>query len=76
MAFPVTGAYDSGVCPESHPIAIQSVFTEFFYNNRQIAPENFNKWVYAQGDGIGYGLRKCDPSTRLATLWSVSDLIS
>lgn len=58
MAFPAGGQYDSGVCPQSHPIAIVSVFFEFFYNNRQVAAENFNKWVYAQGDSVGYGIRE------------------
>jgi hypothetical protein len=56
MAFPAIGDYNGGVCPESHPIAIASVYTEFFYNTRQVT--DFNRWVYAQGDGVGYSLRK------------------
>ncbi|KAJ6441360.1 pantothenate transporter liz1 [Purpureocillium lavendulum] len=54
MAFPAIGDYNGGVCPESHPVAIVSVFTEFFYNTRQVT--DFNRWVYSEGDGIGYGL--------------------
>lgn len=56
MAFPAIGDYNGGVCPESHPIATVSVFTEFFYNTRQVT--DFNRWVYSEGDGIGYGLRE------------------
>ena len=56
MAFPALGDYNGGVCPESHPIATVSVFTEFFYNTRQIT--DFNRWVYSEGDGVGYALRK------------------
>lgn len=56
MAFPAIGDYNGGVCPKSHPVAIVSVFTEFFYNTRQV--KDFNRWVYAEGDTIGYGLRK------------------
>jgi hypothetical protein len=56
MAFPAIGDYNGRVCPESHPIAIVSVFIEFIYNTRQVT--NFNHWVYSEGDGVGYGLRK------------------
>ncbi|KFY78453.1 hypothetical protein V498_09107 [Pseudogymnoascus sp. VKM F-4517 (FW-2822)] len=54
MAYPAIGTYDSGVCPESHPKAIFSVFYEFFYDTS--AYKDFNKWVYAMGDPTGYGL--------------------
>lgn len=54
MAFPAIGDYNTGVCPESHPVAIFSVFFEFFYDTAAI--ENFNRWVYAMGDPTGYGL--------------------
>jgi hypothetical protein len=54
MAFPAIGDYNTGVCPESHPIAIFSVFYEFFYDTGAI--QNFNRWVWAQGDSTGYGL--------------------
>ncbi|KAK4084891.1 hypothetical protein Purlil1_10111 [Purpureocillium lilacinum] len=54
MAFPAIGDYNGGVCPESHPVAIVSVFTEFFYNTRQV--KDSNRWVYSEGDGVGYAL--------------------
>lgn len=61
MAFPAIGDYNGGVCPESHPVAIVSVFTEFFYNTRQV--KDSNRWVYSEGDGVGYALREChDPA--------------
>ncbi|OBT87321.1 hypothetical protein VE02_03029 [Pseudogymnoascus sp. 03VT05] len=54
MAYPAIGTYDGGVCPESHPKAIFSLFYEFFYDTS--AYKDFNKWVYAMGDPTGYGL--------------------
>ena len=52
MAFPEKGAYNTGVCPESHPQAIFSVFYEFFYDTGKFS-SNFNRWVWAQGDTVG-----------------------
>lgn len=54
MAYPAIGTYDGGVCPESHPKAIFSLFYEFFYDTSPF--KDFNKWVYAMGDPTGYGL--------------------
>ncbi|KAG5973473.1 hypothetical protein E4U55_000501 [Claviceps digitariae] len=54
MAFPAIGDYNTGVCPESHPIAIFSVFLEFFYNTGAI--QNYNRLVWSMGDATGYGL--------------------
>lgn len=54
MAFPAIGDYNTGVCPESHPTAILSVFFEFFYDTAAIT--DFNRLVYAMGDATGYGL--------------------
>ena len=54
MAFPAIGAYNGGVCPQSHPVAIYSVFYEFYYDTSPFT--DFNKWVYAMGDPTGYGL--------------------
>lgn len=54
MAYPAIGTYDGGVCPESHPKAIFSLFYEFFYDTSPF--RDFNKWVYAMGDPTGYGL--------------------
>jgi len=53
MAFPV-GSYNGGYCPKSHPVAIYSVFYEFFYDTGAI--QNFNRLVWAMGDPTGYGL--------------------
>lgn len=54
VAFPAIGDYNTGVCPESHPRAILSVFYEFFYNTAAI--KDFNRFVWAMGDATGYGL--------------------
>jgi len=54
MAFPAIGDYNTGVCPESHPVAIYSVFYEFFFDTSSYT--DFNRWVYAMGDPTGYGL--------------------
>lgn len=53
MAFPV-GTYNGGYCPKSHPVAIYSVFYEFFYDTSAI--QDFNRLVWAMGDPTGYGL--------------------
>jgi hypothetical protein len=53
MAFPV-GSYNGGYCPQSHPVAIYSVFYEFFYDTSPFT--DFNRLVYAMGDPTGYGL--------------------
>ncbi|UKZ76788.1 hypothetical protein TrVFT333_004498 [Trichoderma virens FT-333] len=54
VAFPAIGDYNTGVCPQSHPKAILSVFYEFFYDTGAI--QNFNRFVYATGDATGYSL--------------------
>ncbi|KHO01249.1 uncharacterized protein MAM_00250 [Metarhizium album ARSEF 1941] len=54
MAFPAIGDYNTGVCPQSHPVAVLSVFFEFFYNTGAV--KDFNRWVWAMGDPTGYGL--------------------
>ncbi|PTB62010.1 hypothetical protein BBK36DRAFT_1163344 [Trichoderma citrinoviride] len=54
VAFPAIGDYNTGVCPESHPKAILSVFYEFFYDTGSV--QNFNRFVYADGDATGYSL--------------------
>ncbi|RDK36619.1 hypothetical protein M752DRAFT_322305 [Aspergillus phoenicis ATCC 13157] len=54
MAYPDTGDYNKGVCPKSHPVAIYSIFLEFFFNT---APHpDYKNWIYATGDKTGYGL--------------------
>jgi len=52
VAYPSGGAYNSGVCPESHPKAIFSIFFEFFFETNKFTDLKF---VFAQGDTTGYG---------------------
>ena len=54
MAFPAIGDYNFGVCPQSHPVAIYSLFYEFFYDTSEIS--DYQNLVYAMGDPTGYGL--------------------
>ncbi|KAL7930775.1 hypothetical protein V8C35DRAFT_133915 [Trichoderma chlorosporum] len=54
VAFPAIGDYNTGVCPESHPKAMLSVFYEFYYDTGAI--QNYNRLVYADGDATGYSL--------------------
>ncbi|KAG5922085.1 hypothetical protein E4U53_003734 [Claviceps sorghi] len=54
MAFPAIGDYNTGVCSESHPFAVYSIFLEFFYDTGAI--KNFNRLVWSTGDATGYGL--------------------
>lgn len=54
MSFPAIGDYNTGVCPKSHPIAIISIFLEFFYDT-SVFPD-WENLVYSNGDRTGYGL--------------------
>lgn len=54
MAYPAIGDYNGGVCPQSHPVAIYSVFYEFFFDTSTI--QDYNRLVWAMGDPTGYGL--------------------
>lgn len=54
MAYPAIGDYNKGVCPESHPVAIISIFIEFLLNTEPFP--DYENWVYATGDSTGYGL--------------------
>lgn len=53
MAYPEIGSYNGGVCPESHPNAIYSIFYEFFYDTSPY--DDYENLVYAMGDPTGYG---------------------
>jgi len=52
VAYPAIGDYNGGVCPASHPVALLSIFFEFFFQTKQYNDRNF---VFAQGDRTGYG---------------------
>lgn len=54
MAYPAVGDYNQGVCPETHPVAVYSIFVEFFFNTKPFP--DYENWVYAMGDPTGYGL--------------------
>jgi hypothetical protein len=54
MSYPAIGEYNGGVCPQSHPIAIISIFLEFFYDTARFP--DWENLVYAMGDRTGYGL--------------------
>ncbi|PYH44782.1 DUF1996 domain-containing protein [Aspergillus saccharolyticus JOP 1030-1] len=54
MAYPAIGDYNKGVCPKSHPVAIYSIFLEFFFNTAPLGSQQ--SLVYSMGDGTGYGL--------------------
>lgn len=54
MAYPATGHYNQGVCPESHPVSIISIFIEFIFKTEPFP--DYENWVYAMGDKTGYGL--------------------
>ncbi|KAH8691567.1 hypothetical protein BGW36DRAFT_400817 [Talaromyces proteolyticus] len=54
VSFPAIGDYNTGVCPSTHPVAIFSVFLEFFYDTSPYP--DWQNLVYANGDITGYGL--------------------
>jgi len=52
MAYPAIGDFNFGVCPQSHPVALFSLFYEFFYTS---GPYTDRKFAFANGDPTGYG---------------------
>jgi len=52
VAYPAFGDYNGGVCPQSHPKAIFSIFYEFFFDTGYT---DFNRFVLANGDPTGLG---------------------
>jgi len=53
VAYPVIGDFNFGVCPESHPKAIFSLFYEFFYTTGVY--NDIDRFAFANGDPTGYG---------------------
>jgi len=52
VAYPGVGDYNTGVCPESHPTALFSIFFEFFFETNNITDLKF---AFANGDSTGFG---------------------
>jgi hypothetical protein len=52
VAYPEVGNYNGGVCPKTHPVAILSIFYEFFFETANFTD---NKFAFANGDPTGYG---------------------
>jgi len=52
VAYPAIGNYNGGVCPESHPVAIFSLFYEFHFKTEGYKD---SKFAFANGDPTGYG---------------------
>ena len=71
MSYPMGEHYDSGVCPDSHPVPMISIFYEFIFGTGDFA----SKWhgteqpfIYSMGDTTGYGFHGdfvCFHSTNL-----------
>lgn len=56
MSYPVGDTPDNGDCPPTHPIRLPTLFYEFFYKTGAETNENNSRWVFAQGDALGYGM--------------------
>jgi len=53
VAYPAKGAYNGGVCPPTHPVALFSIFFEFFFETNTYT--DFNRFAWSCGDATGYG---------------------
>jgi len=53
VAYPAIGNYNGGICPQTHPKAIFSIFYEFYFETGNYT--DINKFVLAQGDPTGFG---------------------
>jgi len=56
VAYPAIGDFNGGVCPESHPVALFSIFYEFFFDTGTFydSPTD-KKFAFANGDPTAFG---------------------
>jgi len=54
MAYPAIGDFNGGVCPQSHPKALISLFYEFFFNTGAYG-NDYTHFAFANGDPTGFG---------------------
>lgn len=58
MSYPIGGSYDSGKCPDTHPVHLISIFYEVNYNTGDFGSMWYGSgqpFVFAMGDPTGYG---------------------
>jgi hypothetical protein len=53
VSYPAVGDYNGGVCPQSHPVALLSIFYEFFFDTSPYT--DINRFAFANGDPTGFG---------------------
>jgi hypothetical protein len=53
VAYPTISTYDGGICPQSHPVALISIFYEFFFDTSPYP--DFTNLIFSNGDTTGYG---------------------
>jgi hypothetical protein len=53
VSYPEIGDYNGGVCPKTHPVALLSIFYEFFFDTSSYT--DYNRFVFANGDTTGFG---------------------
>jgi len=54
VAYPAIGDFNGGVCPKSHPVALFSLFYEFFFETGTYGSD-ITHFAFANGDNTGYG---------------------
>ncbi|KAF7592269.1 hypothetical protein BBP40_000471 [Aspergillus hancockii] len=62
MAYPVSGAYNNGACPDTHPVHLVSLFFEVLWDTNVFADDwcgDSQPFVLANGDPTGFGMH-CD----------------
>lgn len=58
VAYPESGAYNDGVCPDSHPVHLVSIFYEIIFQTNLYSDmwwDDKQPFVWAMGDPTGYG---------------------
>lgn len=58
VSYPASGAYNDGVCPDSHPVHLISIFYEIIFQTNLFADMwwgDEQPFVFAMGDPTGYG---------------------
>ncbi|EED20675.1 WSC domain protein, putative [Talaromyces stipitatus ATCC 10500] len=58
VSYPISGAYNNGVCPDTHPVHLVSIFYEIIFQTNLFADQWWDTkqpFVWAMGDPTGYG---------------------
>lgn len=59
VAYPISGAYNDGACPDTHPVHLISIFFETIWQTNLFENDwhgDSQPFVFSTGDATGYGM--------------------